>query len=104
MVFSMFGRLFSDPLKKLERFIFRRKYHLTAKRMERKDWALEKIAYTHAHELRGPLTSILGLIALLKMADDDDNREEYLILLEQAAGKLDVEIQGVIAKVEKSRG
>lgn len=60
--------------------------------------SLIKIAYIQAHEYRGPLTSIMGLMNLIK----DENYiapPEYLQMMETVVNKLDEKIHEIIHNV-----
>lgn len=61
--------------------------------------SLLKIAHIQAHEFRGPLTSIMGLISLIKQ-DDYSAPKEYVQLLEDAVYTLDDKIKQIVSKVD----
>ncbi len=63
--------------------------------------SLLKIAHIQAHEFRAPLTSIMGLMSLIKQ-EDYVAPKEYLQLLEQAVQTLDDRIRQVIADVDSN--
>lgn len=63
--------------------------------------SLLKIAHIQAHEFRAPLTSIMGLMSLIKQ-EDYIAPKEYLQLLEQAVQTLDDRIRQVIADVDSN--
>jgi PAS domain S-box-containing protein len=63
--------------------------------------SLLKIAHIQAHEFRAPLTSIMGLMSLIKQ-EDYVAPKEYLQLLEQAVQTLDDRIRQVIANVDSN--
>lgn len=60
--------------------------------------SLINIAYIQSHEYRGPLTSIMGLMNLIK-AEDYKPPVEYLELLETAINKLDEKIHEIVSHV-----
>ena len=63
---------------------------------------LRDIAFTQAHEFRGPLSSIIGFMNLIK--DDDYNApKEYLIMMDQAVKKLDEKILLVVKSTEQAQ-
>ncbi|MBX7125972.1 MAG: HAMP domain-containing histidine kinase [Cyclobacteriaceae bacterium] len=43
---------------------------------------LDRFVYSTSHDLRAPLSSISGLLRLIRMADDPDQKEMYLGLIE----------------------
>lgn len=61
--------------------------------------SLMKIAHIQAHEFRAPLTSIMGLMNLIK---DDDYKapREYLELLDQAVNTLDNKIKQIVSDID----
>lgn len=61
--------------------------------------SLLKIAHIQAHEFRAPLTSIMGLMNLIK-AEDYVAPKEYLELLEKAVYKLDDTIKRIVGDVD----
>lgn len=65
-------------------------------RIERKNNLLEKIAFMQAHELRGPLTSVQGLIELIK-DEYCDMDLIYTKKLEEGLNRLDSKIKEIIA-------
>ncbi|OCX52651.1 hypothetical protein BEL04_14490 [Mucilaginibacter sp. PPCGB 2223] len=60
--------------------------------------SLLKIAYIQAHEYRGPLTSIMGLMNLIK-EENYSAPPEYLKMMETVVNKLDTKIHEVINDV-----
>lgn len=63
--------------------------------------SLINIAYIQSHEYRGPLTSIMGMMNLIK-EEDYQPPVEYLELLETAINKLDEKIQDIVKQVNNS--
>jgi PAS domain S-box-containing protein len=50
---------------------------------------LRQIAWSNSHEMRKPVCSIISLVSLLKHTDSNQERRQYLNLLETAASELD---------------
>ncbi len=63
--------------------------------------SLLRIAHIQAHEFRAPLTSIMGLMSLIKQ-ENYSPPEEYLKLLEQAVESLDTTIRRILYDVDNS--
>lgn len=63
--------------------------------------SLLKIAHIQAHEFRAPLTSIMGLMSLIK-EDDYAAPKEYLQLLEQAVESLDTTIRHIVGNIDST--
>ena len=61
-----------------------------------RDQSLEAIALIQSHEMRRPVSSILGLIEVFKINDYETERDE-VIMLERAAHELDSKIHDIIA-------
>lgn len=61
-------------------------------------------AFFTAHEVRGPLARILGLIELAKLKDlDQEDRQQIMVRLETAANELDEVIRITNRKLENNR-
>ncbi len=57
---------------------------------------LDRFVYSASHDLRAPLTSILGLVRLTKLDDNPENRKQYLDMVEKSIHKLDGFIHDII--------
>jgi signal transduction histidine kinase len=64
---------------------------------------LVEYAFFTAHEVRGPLARILGLVELARIKELSDDREEILERLQEAAQELDEIIRIINRKLESSR-
>jgi len=64
---------------------------------------LIEYAFFTAHEVRGPLARILGLVELAKLKELHHDREEILHRLENAANELDEVIRTINRKLENNR-
>lgn len=64
---------------------------------------LDRFVYSASHDLRAPLTSILGLVRLTKLDDDPENRKQYLDMVEKSIHKLDGFIHDIINYSRNSR-
>ncbi|HJT74048.1 MAG TPA: PAS domain-containing protein, partial [Chitinophaga sp.] len=70
--------------------------HLYKLKIEKKNAQLERIAFIQAHELRGPLTSVQSLLALIK--DEYGGMDlVYTEKLEEGLLKLDNKIKEIVA-------
>lgn len=61
---------------------------------------LREIAFIQSHEFRGPLTSIMGLMNIIKDEEDTLSQPYYLQLMEEAVKKLDEKIHVVVKSTE----
>lgn len=57
--------------------------------LKRTNFELDSFVYRSSHDLRAPLRSILGLVNILNMEGDENNRRQYLALIEKSVNKLD---------------
>jgi PAS domain S-box-containing protein len=58
---------------------------------------LDNFVYKVSHDLRAPLSSILGLVNLAKLPGNDDNLKDYLPLVGQKVSQLDHFISDVLS-------
>ncbi|ASU35490.1 GAF domain-containing protein [Mucilaginibacter xinganensis] len=63
--------------------------------------SLLKIAHIQAHEFRAPLTSIMGLMGLIK-GENYEAPREYLELLDDAVNALDDKIKSIVADIDNT--
>ena len=61
--------------------------------------SLLNIAHIQAHEFRAPLTTVMGIISLMR-EDRGFANNEYFQFLEQAVDNLDVKIKGIVSSIE----
>lgn len=67
-----------------------------AEKIKHQNNTLLNIAFLQSHELRQPVSSILGLLNLIK--DDSGNKDEYLGYLQDAVDELDAKLQRVVTE------
>ena len=67
----------------------------------RKNSTLEQFGYFTAHNLRGPLSTVLGLISLFKIVKNNpDEHENLLLLLKKSADKMDDVVKDMITLLD----
>jgi PAS domain S-box-containing protein len=71
--------------------------------LEKTNAELDRFVYSASHELRAPLTSVLGLIGISKMEQKDAQQVTYLNMMEQSVNRLDRFIQDIIHYSRNSR-
>jgi len=86
-----------DQLKKSEEALKEKNIEL-----EKANEELDKFVYSAAHDLRAPLTSVLGLINLLRN-EKEVEKNSYIDLIEKSVVKLDFFIKDVIDYSRNSR-
>jgi PAS domain S-box-containing protein len=64
---------------------------------------LDKFVYSASHDLRAPLSSILGLIDIAQLATSDEERAKYYQLMTKSIKRLDEFIQQIIHYSRNSR-
>ena len=64
---------------------------------------LDRFVYSASHELRSPLTSILGLVALTKLQTTDSEKNKFITLIESCVLSLDGFIKDIIEYSKNSR-
>lgn len=57
--------------------------------LEQTNFELDSFVYRSSHDLRAPLRSVLGLISLMKMQPTEEERHQYMGLMENSIDKLD---------------
>jgi len=71
--------------------------------LEKVNSELDSFVYRVSHDLRAPLTSILGLINLLKIEKEKEKQDYYIELQAKSVSKLDNFIQDIINLSRNSR-
>lgn len=64
---------------------------------------LEKYIYRASHDLRAPLVSVLGLINVIKITENQQPTEQYLQMMEGSIKKLDNTIREIVFNASISR-
>ncbi|HEY6160608.1 MAG TPA: HAMP domain-containing sensor histidine kinase [Bacteroidia bacterium] len=60
---------------------------------------LENFIYKATHDLRGPLSSIIGLISISKTDIEDEKASNYMAMIESAARQLDTTLSGLMQSI-----
>jgi two-component system sensor histidine kinase/response regulator len=64
---------------------------------------LDSFVYRTSHDLRSPLSSLLGLINISRIETEESQKELYLNLMEKSVSKLDIFISDIINHSRNSR-
>lgn len=75
---------------------------LTLEELSERNFELDQLMYKTSHDLRSPLSSILGLVNLANM--DQDNQQTYLNKIEGRIKKLDEFIKSMLDYARVNRG
>lgn len=64
---------------------------------------LDRFVYRASHDLRAPLSSLLGLINITKLESDEEVKARYFGMMEKSINKLDTFIQSIISYSKNAR-
>jgi signal transduction histidine kinase len=71
--------------------------------LEKINFELDRFVYSASHDLRSPLTSVLGLLYLLREELDEGDQLKYVGLMEESILKLDNTIRDIVAYSRNNR-
>lgn len=76
---------------------------LALEELSERNFELDQFMYKTSHDLRSPLSSVLGLINLAKVDDDKNRLADYLIKIEGRIRKLDEFVKSMLNYARVSR-
>ncbi len=80
-----------------ERVAFEQNLELKNQQLAKINHQMEKFLYSTSHDLRAPLTTIMGLVNLIRMDSKDNTLVEYADKIETSTHKLDKIIHDIIS-------
>jgi PAS domain S-box-containing protein len=83
--------------------LFEEKLNLQNEMLIRANEELDSLVYSASHDLRAPLTSVLGLIELVEKAEISADRSQYLHLMRKSINKLDDTIKQITYQSRNAR-
>ncbi len=84
--------------KEYEETLKHRNYELVKSNME-----LDKFVYSVSHDLRAPLSSMLGVIGISEEETNESSTKEHLLMLKASIKKLDLSIRDILDYSRNSR-
>ncbi len=82
-------KLYGTILNINERKLFEKNLQHQNEQLRKINAELDKFVYSVSHSLRAPLTSVLGLINVIRITEVDPQTDTYLSLIEKSVRKLD---------------
>lgn len=73
------------------------------KTLSDRNFELDQLVYKVSHDLRAPLSSVSGLLNLIKLNESDSSRSQYIDLAEMRLAKLDGFIRSMLTYAKANR-
>ncbi|MTI22420.1 PAS domain S-box protein [Fulvivirga sp. RKSG066] len=97
--------MLNDELRKQNQALAAREeaLNIAMKELSDRNFELDQLVYKTSHDIRSPLTSILGLVNIAKQDDTPGSKEGYLDKIEQSVMKLDDFVKSMLNYAKASR-
>lgn len=86
-----------------ERKNFERKLKEQNEELQKINAELDRFVYSASHDLRAPLRSLLGLVQLFRIDNEEEKKDQYLNRMEKSINNLDKFVQDIIDYSRNSR-
>lgn len=91
----------TEKMKEVYKYQENLKYH--NKELEDRNNELDTLVYSISHDLRAPILSALGLVNIYNLAKSDEERQQYIGMMETSLTRLDGFIQNILKISRNSR-
>jgi signal transduction histidine kinase len=86
-----------------EKEVIEKKLAVQNEELSKANHELDNFVHSASHDLRAPLTSIMGLINIMKKEEKDGEKQELLTMMKSSVEKLDFFIRDIIEYSRNSR-
>lgn len=87
-----------DPIKQSEEQL-----RINNEELKKTNEELDQFVYSMSHDIRAPLTSVLGLISVARMETGETNQSNYISLIEKNVYRLDRLVKDIINYSQNAR-
>jgi len=77
--------------------------HALVQALENRNFELDQLIYKTSHDIRSPLTSILGILQVMQLETEADRRDQYLGYIENRVHTLDRFLRSMLSYAKAAR-
>jgi PAS domain S-box-containing protein len=106
MLFDINDRInHENTLKNINQSLRENQHSLerTLSELSDRNFELDQLVYKISHDLRSPLSSILGLVSIYKIEEEAEKRDHYVSLIENRINKLDGFVKDMLNYAKANR-